>query len=524
MNIERTIAETTRRVYRALDQPVKRDHTRPRGIALIIALVTIALLSSAVVEYMYAARVNLTMASNERDRLKSYFMARSGMNLALLLLNFQYALQRESRGTEDDMGQLISRAMRRSNFQIYQYIDLLMQPFHSGKIETPVGGIDLEDSGVEGFGNFTGEFTADVRPEAGRIDLNAFFKVELEDSDLTPLCAMLIDPRYDELFQRKDASGQVMDRSRTIQNIVDFIDPNNEGITLTDTCTIQGGGTDEGAQYARDDRKIKPRDAKLTHPEDIYQVHGLGEAFMQEFGDKFTVYNVGKPNINVADAAMFYSILCQSVQLQVGGQDIKGFGLCAQSPLVAGQVLYYAMALDGVRVFFEDPLSVLLAYVGTEESRLLPSAKKGQPVAFLSVSQLPNYIRDFEQNPLLMAQFIQYSPTYQAVAMTNPAMQLDPVAPQFPQWTIGFDKSSLTKSVTTTAPQVFRITATGSYGTTETSIEAVVDVSKTARRMPNEEDIEEQEDDPDALREAKQALRDARETMPKGRVLYWREY
>ncbi len=524
MGIERAIALATRRAYTTLDQPIKRSHTRPRGVALIIALVTIALLSSAVVEYMYSSRVNLAMASNERDRLKSYFMARSGMNLSLLLLNFQYALQRESRGTDDDMGQLISRAMRRSNFQIYQYIDLLMQPFHSGKIETPVGGIDLEDSGVEGFGNFTGEFTADVRPEAGRIDLNAFFKTKLEAADLSPLCAMLIDPRYDEMFQRKDETGQVMDRARTIQNIVDFIDPNNEGFTLNDQCEVQGGGSDEGAQYARDDRKIRPRDAKLTHPEDIFQVQGLGQEFMDTFGDKFTVYNVGKPNINVADAAMFYSILCQAVKLQVGGQDVSGFALCAQSPLVASQVLYFALALDGVRTFFEDPLSVLVAYVGTEESRLLPSAKKGQPVAFLSVSQLPNYIRDFEQNPLLMAQFIQYSPTYQVLALTNPAMQLDPIAPQFPAWTIGFDKTRLTKSVTTTAPQVFRITATGSYGTTETTIEAVVDVSKTARRMPDEEDLEEQDDDPEALKEAKQALRDEREAMPKGRVLYWREY
>lgn len=46
------------------------------------------------------------------------------------------------------MGRLIGRAMRRSNFQMYQYIDLLMGPFNSGKIESPIGGISLDETGV----------------------------------------------------------------------------------------------------------------------------------------------------------------------------------------------------------------------------------------------------------------------------------------------------------------------------------------------------------------------------------------
>ena len=108
-----------------------------------MALVTIAILAAAVVQFTYDSRVQLAIASNERDRLKSYFLARSSLNLSTLLLEFQFALQSESSETEDDMGQLIGRAMRRSNFQMYQYVDLLLAPFSSGSIDSPIGGLDL---------------------------------------------------------------------------------------------------------------------------------------------------------------------------------------------------------------------------------------------------------------------------------------------------------------------------------------------------------------------------------------------
>jgi hypothetical protein len=49
-------------------------------------------------------------------------------------------------------------------------------------------------------------------------------------------------------------------------------------------------------------------------------------------------------------------------------------------------------------------------------------------------------------------------------------------------------------------------------------------MGKTIRRLPDEQQLEEQEEDTEDLRELKQLLREEREAMPKGRVLYWREF
>ncbi len=506
------------------DDDAPKEVKHPRGVALLIALVTIALLSSVVVEFAYDARVNMVMATNERDRLKSYFLAKSAVNITTLLLSFQVALTRESGETDDDMGKLISRAMRRSNFQIYQYVDLLMKPFYSGKLETPVGGIDLEESGVEGFGNFTGEFSATVLPEAGRISLNKFGNNKLNENDLIELCAMFIDPRYDDLFSMKDEFGETMDRQRVLANIVDFIDPDQDALTLDAECGIQGNAGDERRVYDRTDTvRIRPRDAFITHVQDLHLVHGISDEFMANFGDKFTVYNVGKPDINVAQAPIFYSILCRNVSVAGGTADASGFNLCARDPTISAQILWFAMALDGLRQFFSDPISVLLAYVGSNESKILPSAKKGQPVAFLTTGQLPRFIDDFKQNPTIMAQFLQYSPFYQQIVSLRPEMAVDPAAPTFPPWTVEFNRNGLTRDVSTKSPQIFRINAVGIYGSTESNIEVVIDMNKTMLRLPEEQALAEQEDDSEDLKALKEELAQQRLLMPQGRILYWRE-
>lgn len=519
----RCLAKATLNLLRAMDRPVRTPvDDRPRGVALVLALVTIVILSIAAVEFAYSARINTAMATNERDNLRSYYLAKSGINLSRLLLSFQYALQAESRETDDEMGQLIGRAMRRSNFQLYQYVDLLMGPFNSGRVEIPLASVDLQGMGVGGFGEFTGRFDVDVEPEEGRINLNKFAREDVRETDLIELCSMILDSRYDRIFEKQDSFGDLMDRAAVLGHIIDFIDLNEERTILRDDCTIEGRSGDEARPYHRDDDyEIEPRNARLTHVEELYRVHGVSEDFMRAFGDAFTVYDVGRPNLNVATAPVFYSVLCQNVEIP--GLDVDdATNVCAADPAISAQVMLFAMTLEGIRMFFDDPLSVMLAYVGTAESKLLPSAKMGQPVAFLSVSQFPAYIDDLRDEPHLMAQFIRHSPAYQKLIEEEPSLAVDPVNPSFPMWTVEFNRSGLMRSVTTRTPRVFRIKSTGTFGTSTTTIEAVVDYGKTLRRLPEEEHLLEQLgdlEDEDVLR---QMLRDEREQMPRGRVLYWR--
>lgn len=529
------LACVTRRVLDAVDRPAgglfrrdRRAQSRPRGIALMLTLITITILSAAVVEYAYSTRVNVNLSVNSADKLRSYYLARSAVNLSRLLVSFQFALQSESteagRGQDsNDMAQLISRAVRRSNFQLYQYVPLLMQTFSSGKLQSPVGGVNLTGWGVEGFGEFAGDFTVEISPEEGRVNLNQFAVDEINEKDLQELCSMIVDPSYDTIFEQKDKNGETLDRARVLGRIVDFIDLNSTATELTAECTIRGQGGDELRPYDGDRNSVKPRDAKLTHVAELYQVPGVTEAFMRAFGEQFTVYPVGRPNLNVATLPIFYSVLCRNLTVPQGSGDVSAFGLCTRSPQIQTEVLLMAMALDGIREFFSDPMSVLMAYVGGTESSLLPSASKGQTVAFLSVSQLPQFIEDLKKDPALMAQFLTYSPAYHQMAAKNPQMQIDPVNPQFPKWTVEYDRTGLMRSVSSHTPTIYRMKAIGNYGSSRTEIDTVVDFGKSVRRLPAEELLTEDVDDDEQSKEIKEALRELRETIPKGRVLYWSE-
>ncbi len=545
MRLFDALAYGTYRLLEAVDRPAPSAlrRRRPRGIALIVALVTITVLSAAVVEYAYTTRVNLTMSVNAKDRVKSYFLARSGINLSRLMLNFQYALQNESDEAQNNDNVsggscnpgMISVAMRRSNFQMHQYMDLLMRPFNNGKLETPVGGINLSEAGVDGFGNFSGEFDLDISPESGKLNVNRFAKRQVNQDDLSELCTMVADSQYTEIFREDDQQDQVLDQYRILRYIVDYIDLDESQLSLTDQCTLEGQASgDEDGDYQDFDRNIEPRNAKLTHLAELYQVYGVTDAFMEAFGDKLTVYPVGKPNANSAEMPVFYSILCRNARLADESSlspSGEGISLCHQSPQVALQVLYFALALDGVRNFFRDPLSVLMAYVGTTESRLLPSAKKGQPVAFLQSSQVADYLKDFKQNPMLMARFIGYSPAYRQI-VTRMQRQggsqmgdfaINPRNPSFPEWSIGFDRTGIIRAVSTNNPSIYRIRATGKYGSNQTTVETVVDFNETIRRLPSGDSIEQQNSDSEQAKQLKEALNRRKETMPRGRVLYWRE-
>lgn len=505
-----------------LDQPAKKTlGGKPRGVAMLITLVTIAILSASVVEFVYANRVNLALASNEREKLKSYYLARSAFNISKLLLAFQFALQSESKETDDDLGQLIGRAMRRSNFQMYQYVDLLLGPFNSGKVESPVGGINLQDTGVSGFGDFTGEMDVDVIPEEGKININDYSTATLKEGDVQRLCALVLDQQYNDIFEQKDEDGETLDRPLVLQRILDYVDYNEEAVQLTNECKVQNSSGDELRPY--DDRKIRPRNRKLTHIDELFQVAGVTEPFMDAFKDQFTVYPIGKPNLNVTRAPIIYSILCQNVQIKGAKAGVSAIDACRLDPAIATEVLWFAMALEGIKTFFENPFSVLMAYVGTTNSKLLPSAKKGQPVAFLSVSQFPSYLKDLKNSPALMSQFIQYSPMYQQMVAVNPELAVDPLAPAFPAWNVSYKKSGLMKSVTVTTPKVYRLKAIGRYGSTETTIEAVVDFDRSIRRVPSEAALEQDEADEDRLKELKEARKAQIDTMPKGRIMFWQE-
>ena len=62
-----------------------RQHRRS-GVALLVAITTVAMLTIMVTEITYIARMRLMTASNQRDRVQAYWLAKSGTGIYQLIL------------------------------------------------------------------------------------------------------------------------------------------------------------------------------------------------------------------------------------------------------------------------------------------------------------------------------------------------------------------------------------------------------------------------------------------------------
>jgi len=59
-----------------------------KGIALMIVLSSLMILTVTVVEFAYISRVNYQLAVNAKERLQAYYLAKSAVNFGKLMLKY----------------------------------------------------------------------------------------------------------------------------------------------------------------------------------------------------------------------------------------------------------------------------------------------------------------------------------------------------------------------------------------------------------------------------------------------------
>lgn len=442
--------------------PRPRGRVDRRGLALLFSLAIIAFLTVSVLEFAYQSRVQIYLAANARDDLKAHYLAKSAMNLGVLLLNFQYELEKDA---------LVGRFMRNSNFQIYPLVNLFLSPFNSGSLSTPVGAIDLKDSGATGFGISHGDFEVSIAPEEGKMNLNSFSGGNVRQNKVTWLCLLMFGEQHDDIFDTEiGTGGERIEREQLISNIIDWVDDDEVRTQLNELCVLEGDGSgDEGSRYARRDTDFDVKNAKLTSLEELRLVDGVTDQVYERFADSFTIYPIEKVNLNLANFLVIQSLLCS----HVAGASAANWPCRDQNVQV--QVTYLALALDGLREFFANPLNLLFYYMSADNApRVLDGAKNGQTVAYVNTRQLIRYLRSFQSNPELMQQFIAYSPTAQRL-LGALALQVAATAPPI---TIEFNERNLLRDVTVRSPRVYKIVAKGTYGEATRTLTSVVDFTK----------------------------------------------
>ncbi|MGB8929697.1 MAG: hypothetical protein WCC48_00445 [Anaeromyxobacteraceae bacterium] len=264
--------------------PTARRHARrrDRGAALLVVIVSTAILTAIAVDLAYNTRVSLLTAANARDELRAEYLARSGAQLSRLVLQFQKQL--------DDAVPAGGPVPR---IQIWGLVPVT-NAFTEG----------LFGAGGDGGGK-PGTFDVRIEDEGSKVNaqLDGAATAGILGAQIRSLLELTAEPRWDPLFDREDANGLKVTRTDLVVYLHDWTDQNSNGSALSANLELADGFGDENQPYSRGDDPYEAKNARFDSLDELYLVAGIDDAFMDAFGKRLTVFPDvnGRINVNTTD-------------------------------------------------------------------------------------------------------------------------------------------------------------------------------------------------------------------------------
>jgi general secretion pathway protein K len=352
-----------RRLPRQKTSP--RSRKTERGVALLLVLVGIAVLSLVANEVRYNSMVELRLATNQRDELRAHYLARSGIGMSRLMLRFQKQIDQMpipnfsgmlqgilgsnpalagllggaggagglgalagalggaggAAGALGGAGAAGAPGMSTASIQLWRMakIDCHMLEGMVPEV-TEKGGLapmaknkkfEFDDENPElgkemqakKFGSFTGCFDTVITDEEERINLNKLDGTQLVAGVTAgQLVTTLNDKRYEFLFEKEDANRLKIPANEIIIGMKDWIDEDETGSSLN----LTGQGDPFLRGFSDENGGYSNYETRYDSLDEVFLVHGVNDRFMAAFKDKFTVYPDmnSKLNINTDDPVM----------------------------------------------------------------------------------------------------------------------------------------------------------------------------------------------------------------------------
>jgi general secretion pathway protein K len=333
-----------------------RDQGTSRGVALILVLTTLAILTAVGVDFSFSSRVDLRLAENLRDDTRAHYLARSAINLSRLLLHFQKQI--------DGLGGQLSGALQALQPQISKTLGgsttppppgaqpgapapAVPQPGQQqqgglgirlweivpvdsnllGSVLAGGGAADLvpQDKrtdrdrerieerrerrehdapiGMHAFGAFEGSYTAKITDENTRINVVGLAGLSAQQLPAyLQLRALMQDPKFDFIFDEEDANRDRVRREDVIVALKDWIDEDEQGSALdplNPRAPFANGFSDENQAYDRYNPRYKAKNDRPDSLDELYMVRGVNDRWMAAFGDRVTIWLDKNARINI---------------------------------------------------------------------------------------------------------------------------------------------------------------------------------------------------------------------------------
>lgn len=343
MNDQKPTTSLPKRIWRRLMAPVgptvvkegvKTTKSAPHGVALLIVLVGLALMSAVVTDLGANETIRYKLATHDRDVMRAQALAESGVNLGRLVLGVQGALQPMLTMLTQTVGIPLPA---QTVWELLPMESALLRGMISGELQGSLGmdvsgalaerreaylaqvedaqndpGRDAELEGSEpfvppegGFGGFDGDFSVEITDEERvAVSLRGWRSGTAPEKFAVgqKLFTLFQPERYDFLFEERDSNGNRVTRDELVANIFDWMDTNTE---VTDAKAEPGiwgqqsSGIEDGLYFSYGNN-IEPKNEYYDSHQELRMVHGMSDAHMKAFGDSISVY--ASPKVNILSA------------------------------------------------------------------------------------------------------------------------------------------------------------------------------------------------------------------------------
>lgn len=298
-----------------------------KGIALLMVLSTIAVLTVAMVELATNSRINYRMAVHNKERVQAFYLAKSALNLSKLILKY-------NKQAEKMLSQATEKGVDLKVEPLYRMIPLSSELLRgmismgggeeggeapeegeseeeAAPEEPPAEGEEAtgEDEGEEGsteedllsgistinkeeaekFLSFEGDFSSEITEEQNKFDLNKIYNIETTsaayDSRKKLLWSILQLPKFKEIIEEGERGAETIAHA-----LSDWVDPNG---VINEFENIQRGS--EGGIYT--DVRYEVKNGKYLSLSEMRLVAGVNDVLFEALAPLVTVYG-GSDKIN----------------------------------------------------------------------------------------------------------------------------------------------------------------------------------------------------------------------------------
>ena len=312
MSVERHLspAASARRARRA------QRRKRERGVALIMVLGAVAILTVMLAEFQEDTSAELASALADRDSVQGEYFARSAISLSRLLIASEPTIRTAIAP--------LFMMMRRTPPQIpvWEFADRILGAFNDREGTSDFAnttGLDVslgKNLGLKG-----GRFEIVIVDEDSKINVNLGASNDIAHMRLAKeLMGKMQNIALNPLFEKKDSRGDYQDRLTICSAIIDWADTDENRFSCDFTQSAPSGNAAEDYSYYQLLKKpYRIKNAPYDSLEELHMVRGVDDDFWAAVVDpdppnpkkrNFTVWGQGTINVNSANAETLFAIIC----------------------------------------------------------------------------------------------------------------------------------------------------------------------------------------------------------------------